>query len=147
MRSLIRYIIFLVFLIWAGIFMTLFQLNFPTYLLEILPELFYFLIITVSCYGLGEVLLKALKLEILFLEKFIFSMAMGLIIFSAFATAAGFLGWLNRGLFLSFLFLTFFLSIPSLLRALKEFKEKFRNFKLTINFEFLCSILLIVQLL
>ncbi len=142
MHRVFKFLILFIFLFWALLFIALFHFSFPTYFVEVLPEIFYFLIFTFSCFGLGYIFLRTLKVETEFLERVVFSISIGLIIFSIFTSIAGFLGLLKKGFFVFLLFFVFIATIPSSLRFGKELREKIKSFSLSFNFEFLSFILL-----
>lgn len=120
MSKFLRVVILLIFILWALIFIFLFQFSFPNYIVDILPEILFFIIITLSCIGLGSLFLRILNLETGILERIVFSTSIGLIIISIFTTISGFFGLLNRWVFISFLLISFLISILSLINISKE---------------------------
>ncbi len=149
MPRIFKILILPIFLLWSLLFVTLFHFSFPTYFVEVLPEIFYFLIFSFSCFGLGDIFLRLAKVETEFMERIVFSVSIGLIIFSILTAIAGFSGLLKKGVFISFLFLVFIATIPSFLRFRQELKEKLKSLSLSFNFEslsFILSILLIISI-
>jgi len=141
MLKLFKYLILPIFILWSFIFIFLFQFSFPIYIVEILPEIFLFAIISLSLLGLGRFILKILKLEMEILEKIVFSLSIGITTISIFTTILGFLGLLRRWVFLSLLSILFFSSIPTLISLSKELLEKLKNLKFVFNIEFIFLIL------
>lgn len=142
-KSATEGILFIVFFIWALIFILLFQFSFPTYMGNVIPEIIIFIIFVISCFGIGNLTLRGLRLETSILERFVFSSAVGMIIASIITTLFGFLGILKRYIFLSFLLTFFILSIPSVINFFKEAKKRIENIKFYPKIEFLYLILFV----
>lgn len=146
MLRIFKYLILPIFILWSFLFIILFQFSFPVYLVEVLPEIILFIIISLSCFGAGSTFLRFLKLETGVMERIVFSSSIGLILIAIFTTISGFIGLLKSWAFLSFLSIIFLSSMPSLIRLGRELKEKLKNFKIFINIEFVFFILIIFLL-
>lgn len=142
MQKIFKYLIFPIFILWSLLFIILFQFSFPLYIVEVLPEIILFTIISLSCFGIGSILLRFLKLEAGVMERIVFQSSIGLILIAIFTTISGFAGFLKSWAFLSFLSIIFLLSTPSLISLGRELKEKLKNFKISINIEFVSFILI-----
>ncbi|MGQ9619257.1 MAG: hypothetical protein ACUVUG_09905, partial [Candidatus Aminicenantia bacterium] len=87
------------------------------------------------------ILIRSESLEVNLPERFVFSVSTGLIIFSILTTLFGFLGLLKRGFFILLLIVSSLVSIPSLIKFLRELNKKIQSINLKANFEFFCFIL------
>ncbi len=146
MLRIFKYLILPIFILWSFLFIILFQFSFPVYLVDILPEIILFTIISLSCFGIGSIFLRFLKLKTSTTERIVFSLSLGLILIAIFTTISGFAGLLKNWIFLSFLSIIFLSSIPSLISLSIDLKKKIKNLKIFINFEFIFFILIIFLL-
>ncbi len=146
MLRIFKYLILPIFILWSFLFIILFQFSFPVYLVDILPEIILFTIISLSCFGIGSIFLRFLKLKTSTTERIVFSLSLGLILIAIFTTISGFAGLLKNRIFLLFLSIIFLSSIPSLISLSTDLREKIQNFKISIDPEFIFFVLIIFLL-